>query len=90
MNKRIILLSTLLLVSLATVTGGLSIEEQAQAKSIIGNTADGYESGKEAGEYHSENGYSYDSECPENDSLAWCAGYKSGYFVGYEATEATD
>ena len=46
--------------------------------------------GKEMGEQDSQNGYSSDSQCPENDSLAWCAGYKAGYLVGYEATEATD
>ena len=38
-----------LLMSLATVTMGLSIEEQVQAKSIIGNTSDGYEEGKDQG-----------------------------------------
>jgi hypothetical protein len=89
MNK--IIVSIPLLLSLMTVTViGLPIEKQAQAESMIGNTADGYEYGKEMGEQDSENGYSSDSECPENDSVAWCAGYKAGYLVGYEATEATD
>ena len=42
MNK--IIVSIPLLLSLMTVTViGLPIEKQAQAESIIGNTADGYE-----------------------------------------------
>jgi hypothetical protein len=52
MNNKIVLIA--LLMSLATVTV-LSIEEQAQAESIVGNFADGYEYGKEVGEEESEN-----------------------------------
>ena len=43
-----------LLMSLMTVTVGLSIEKQVQAESIIGNFADGYDKGKEVGEEDSE------------------------------------
>jgi hypothetical protein len=81
MNNKIILIA--LLMSLATVTVGLSIQEQAQASSIVGNFADGYEEGKDAGANDAFDDNEHDSQCPPNDSLSWCAGYKTGYEAGY-------
>lgn len=80
MNNKIV--SIALLMSLVTVTV-LSIEEQARASSIVGNFADGYEEGKDscASDALDDNGHN--SKCPPNNSLTWCAGYKSGYEAGY-------
>ena len=82
MNKLTIL--SIALVSLMTVTIiGLPIEEQAKAESFIGNFGDGYDEGKENGADDWDSGYEHNSQCPPNDSLTWCAGYKSGYEVGW-------
>ena len=48
-------------------------------------TPDGYEYGKEVGEEDSENGYNPNGHCPEGSGLSYCAGYKLGYYIGYES-----
>jgi hypothetical protein len=67
-------------------------EQQAQARSIIGNTADGYEEGKEQSAHDKGNGNGYDSGCHNGGggSLAWCTGFKAGYVVGYAAAGALE
>lgn len=50
--------------------------------SIPGNYGEGYNLGKENGEDDYQIGNSHDSQCPPNDSLSWCFGYKAGYEAG--------
>src|SRR5688500_8964891 len=56
--------------------------------SIVGCYADGYELGKEAGAEDVREGRQHGSECPPNDSLSFCTGYKAGYEVGWVAQSA--
>ena len=57
--------------------------QQVYAESFIGNYADGYDLGKTNGENDFKSSNEHDSKCPENDSLVWCAGYKTGYEKGW-------
>lgn len=45
-----------------------------QATSIVGNYADGYDEGKDAGADDRMNGQEHNSTCPPNDSLSFCTG----------------
>jgi hypothetical protein len=54
-------------------------------RSFIGTAADGYEEGRQEG-YNDWNDRSrHDSECPQNNSWTWCAGFKAGYEVGWSS-----
>jgi hypothetical protein len=61
----------------------ISVIQTAAGKSIVGNFADGYESGKEHGKNDLSSGNEHNSKCPPNDSLSWCSGYKIGYEAGW-------
>jgi hypothetical protein len=57
----------------------------AEASSIVGTFADGYELGKKNGQEAYEDGNKHNSKCPPNDSLSFCTGYKAGYEAGWIA-----
>lgn len=88
MNKVISLIGIISLISITM----LSVNEQVQARTIVGNYSDGYDTGKSQGRHDAENNNGYDSDCHNgaDGSLAWCAGYKVGYGVGYVAQNAIE
>ncbi|MGH9952793.1 MAG: hypothetical protein ACRD5J_14305 [Nitrososphaeraceae archaeon] len=45
----------------------------------------GVNAGRSAGIDDAQDGRNSDSQCPPNDSLSWCAGYKLGYLDGYRS-----
>jgi hypothetical protein len=65
----------------------IPVIQTAARKSIVGNYADGYELGKEHGKNDLRSGNQHNSQCPPNESLFWCAGYRIGYEAGWGAAE---
>jgi hypothetical protein len=83
-NRAVSATSILLVVSLPLVF------TNAEASSIVGTFADGYELGKKNGQEAYEEDTGHDSKCPPNDSLSYCAGYKAGYEAGWVAADTLD
>ena len=64
--KRVKTITTVLIALVAivaAVTTTTQLQQQAQARSILGNTADGYEEGKDQGVEDSATGSVYDTGC---------------------------
>ncbi len=63
----------------------MEVVSSRPARFEIAFTVFGDTLGKENGSDDYQSGRSHDSQCPPNDSLSWCAGYKLGYLDGYRS-----
>lgn len=87
-SQHFLYVSVVLLLILTVTFGSAyasSNDNRGRGGSIVGNYADGYDLGKENGRDDYRSGNSHDSQCPPNDSLSWCTGYKVGYEAGWFA-----
>jgi hypothetical protein len=84
----LLLISLALLITFNSAYASSNDRNRGQGGSIVGNYADGYDLGKENGADDYQSGRSHNSQCPPNDSLSWCTGYKIGYEVGWAAAAA--